>query len=329
VADLIQKTYLPKLKAMILVGALICFHCNVNAQTAPIGGQLKVDSIPSATKNKRVWFVGGLHVATWTASYIALNTAWYKGYPKSAFHFFNDNGEWNQMDKCGHTWTAYQMSRLSSGMWKWAGLNERTSAWLGGVSGLAYQSIIEIQDGFSSEWGFSWGDMAANTLGAATYVAQQLGWHEQRLQFKLSYYPYDYNTPDLKARRDNLFGTSLQERMLKDYNSQTYWLSANVHAFFPESKWPAWLNLAFGYNSNGMLGGYGNQWTDKQGNTINRTDIQRVRHFLLSPDIDLTRIRTNHKWLRTLLYVGNMIKIPAPAIALSSQGKWKAYALYY
>lgn len=277
----------------------------------------------------RFWLVAGGHVALWATSYIALNKAWYEDYPRSDFHFFNDNGEWNQMDKAGHTWTAYQVSRLSAGLWRWGGLSDRKSAWLGGISGLAYQSIIEIQDGFSSEWGFSWGDMAANTLGAASFVAQQLGWHEQRLQIKLSYWPYDYHSPELKLRRNQLFGESLPERILKDYNSQTYWLSANIHAFFPDSKWPSWLNMAVGYNSDGMLGGYENRWTDKQGNTFSRYDIPRGRHFLLSPDIDLTRIKTNSKWLRTLLSVASIVKIPAPAVALSSKGKLKMYALYY
>jgi hypothetical protein len=78
-----------------------------------------------------------------------------------------------------------------------------------------------------------------------------------------------------------------------------------------------------------MLGGYVNKWTDKQGNAFYRYDIPRVRHFLLSPDIDLSRIKTNKKWLRTVLSVASMVKIPAPAIALSSKGKLKAYALYY
>jgi hypothetical protein len=329
VADTIQKIYLPFFRITFVFLAIICFHANMKAQTAADSNRVTGNRIPMAIGRQRVWLVAGAHTAAWAASYIALNKAWYADYPKSDFHFFNDNGEWNQMDKAGHTWTAYQMSRLSAGLWKWSGLNERKSAWLGGVSGLAYQSIIEIQDGFSSEWGFSWGDMAANTLGAATFVAQQLGWHEQRLQFKLSYWPYDYNSPELKTRRNQLFGKSLPERMLKDYNSQTYWLSANVVAFLPGSKWPAWLNIAVGYNSNGMLGGYENKWTDKQGNTFYRYDIARERHFLLSPDIDLTRIKTNSKWLRTILSVANMIKIPAPALALSSKGRLKVYALYY
>ncbi|OQP62486.1 hypothetical protein A3860_27730 [Niastella vici] len=347
-ASTIQKTYLPFFRIPTALLTLICLNVNVNAQVSsrlpvpgyqdfnariPDSNQAAIDFSPGTGQlvsgtRQRVWLIAGSHLAAWGASYIALNKAWYAGYPKSDFHFFNDNGEWNQMDKCGHTWTAYQMSRLSARLWKWSGLNERQSAWLGGAAGLAYQSIIEIQDGFSSEWGFSWGDMTANTVGAATFVAQQLGWHEQRLQFKLSYWPYDYNSPELVTRRDQLFGKSLPERMLKDYNSQTYWLSANVHAFFPGSNWPAWLNIAIGYNSNGMLGGYENKWTDKQGNTFSRYDIPRERHFLLSPDIDLTRIKTNNKFLRSVLYIANMVKIPAPAIALS-KGKFKLYALYY
>ncbi len=112
------------------------------------------------------------------------------------------------MDKIGHTWTAYQMSRLSAGLWKWSGLSAHKSAWLGGISGLAYQSIIEIQDGFSSEWGFSWGAYGCQYPGRRHLCfRQELGWHEQRLQFKLSYWAYDYNSHDLKTRRNQLFGS--------------------------------------------------------------------------------------------------------------------------
>ncbi|HEX6430305.1 MAG TPA: DUF2279 domain-containing protein [Niastella sp.] len=290
---------------------------------------LKEQDTRPAAPRKRVWLVAGGHAALWTASYIALNKAWYADYPRSDFHFYNDNGEWNQMDKAGHTWTTYQVSRMSAGLWKWAGLSDRKSVLLGGISGLAYQSIIEIQDGFSKEWGFSWGDMAANTLGAASFVAQQLGWKEQRISIKLSYWPYDYDSPELKTRRNQISGIGLPERLLKDYNSQTYWLSANIHAFLPGSTWPAWLNIAVGYKSDGMLGGYENKWIDKQGNTIYRYDIPRVRHFILSPDMDLTKIKTNKKWLRTVLSVANMVKIPAPALALSSRGKCKAFLIYY
>jgi hypothetical protein len=232
------------------------------------------------------------------------------------------------MDKAGHAWTTYQVSRFSSELWQWSGLTRNTSAWLGGLSGVAYQSIIEIQDGFSAEWGFSWGDMAANTVGAAAFVAQELGWKEQRIQIKLSYWPYDYEGQDLVRRRNQLFGSGLPERMLKDYNSQTYWVSANLRSFLKNANLPGWLNVAVGYNSHGMLGGFTNKWTDKEGNSFNRGDIARTRRFLLSADIDLTRIKTNRKWLRTLLSVANMIKIPAPALELNNKGL-RLHAIYF
>ncbi len=279
--------------------------------------------------NKRIAFVAGAHAALWVGSYWALNEAWYADYPKTSFHFFNDNREWNQVDKAGHLWTTYQVSRLSAALWKWSGCNQRTSTWLGGLSGIAYQSIIEIQDGFSSKWGFSWGDMAANVTGAALFVSQQLGWQDQRIVIKMGYWPYDYNMPDLVNRRNQLFGKSTAERLLKDYNSQSFWISANLQSFFPNSKLPTWLNIAAGYKSEGMLGGFENKWTDKEGNPFDRTDIARVRRFFIAPDIDLTRIRTNSKWVRSILSVLNVIKIPAPALEWNGKGKLRAHALFF
>ncbi|MEP7279759.1 MAG: DUF2279 domain-containing protein [Bacteroidota bacterium] len=276
----------------------------------------------------RVWQVAGLHAALWTGSYIALDKTWYANYPRSSFHFFNDNNEWEQMDKLGHVWTSYNVGRVSAEMWEWAGLSRKKSVVYGGLSAIAYQSIIEIQDGFSSEWGFSWGDMTANLLGATAYIWQELGWKDQRLQVKMSYWPYAYGQA-LLERRNQLFGKSLAERALKDYNSQTYWISANLRSFFPKSKLPAWLNLSFGYNANGMLGGTENTWTDKQGNHFNRTDVPRVRHFLFAPDIDLTKIKTRSKILKTLFFTLNILKIPAPAIELDARGRFRGYLFYY
>jgi hypothetical protein len=266
---------------------------------------------------KRFWLVAGANVAFYTGSFIALNKAWYADYPKTKFHFFNDNDEWNQVDKAGHFWTTYQVSRYSGEMWEWTGLPRKKSVLLGGISGMVYQSIIEIQDAYSSEWGFSWGDVAANTAGAGLYVAQELLNGQQRLQLKLSYYPYAYPST-LKGRRDDLFGKSLAERVLKDYNSQVYWLSANLNSFFPDAQLPKWLNVAVGYGAEGMYGGRINRWTDKEGAEHDLTDIKRVRKFYLSPDVDLTKIPVHSKLLRSVLFVLNAVKIPAPAAELKN-----------
>ena len=114
---------------------------------------------------------------------------------------------------------------------------------------------------------------------------------------------------------------SLPERILKDYNGQTYWASFNLKSFFKESNLPTWLNIAVGYGADGLWGGFENKAFDESGNvTFNRMDIQRHRQWYLSPDIDFTKIKTNKKLLKTLLIGLNAIKIPAPALYVQ---QWK------
>lgn len=93
--------------------------------------------------------------------------------------------------------------------------------------------------------------------------------------------------------------------------------------FFSESKLPRWLNIAIGYGAKGMYGGRINQWIDKEGIAFDYSEIKRVRLFYLSPDIDLTRISTQSKFLKTMFFILNFVKIPAPALQLSSDGSMR------
>ena len=52
--------------------------------------------------NQRLKILLITEVATYTATFVGLNTLWYKDYPKSNFHVINDNGELLEMDKMGH-----------------------------------------------------------------------------------------------------------------------------------------------------------------------------------------------------------------------------------
>jgi len=208
----------------------------------------------TASPNKsRVWTVAGLHAGLYAGTLVVLNEAWYKDYPKESFHTFNDAGEWLQVDKVGHAWTAYQLSRASMASWKWAGLNRKQQIWYGGLSGFAFQTAIEFLDAHSAEWGWSWGDFAANMAGSALLIGQELGWKEQRVSFKFSFHQMIYEDPMLNQRSDELFGSSFPERMLKDYNGQTYWLSANLKSFFKQSNIPAWLNISIGSGANAIF----------------------------------------------------------------------------
>ena len=273
----------------------------------------------------KVLLVGATSAAVYTTSLLALNETWYKNYPKTSFHTFNDAGEWLQMDKVGHAWSVYNLSRLSTASWKWTGLSESKSVVLGSITGFSYLTVIEILDAHSTNWGWSWADMAANIAGSSLFASQQLAWREQRMQFKFSAHRKKY-APELEMRADELFGESLAERILKDYNGQTLWLSFNLNSFLHKKNLPTWLNLSVGFGTEGMFGGYENVAFDKNGNiSFNRPDVKRYRQWYLSPDIDLTKINTKSKILRTVLAGLNAIKIPAPSLELSNgklRGNW-------
>lgn len=279
------------------------------------------DSLVTYTQHRK-WIVGGSSAALTSGSLVYLHQAWYKNYNTGAFHFFNDNAEWFGIDKVGHTFTTYQTARLMRGAFAWAGFKPQQQLWIGGTLGLGYMTAIEIMDGHSQGWGFSWGDMGANGLGTALDLTQELVWHEQRLQLKFSYSP-----SGLAGYNPRLLGRSFSEQILKDYNGQTYWLSLNLSAFMKQqSRFPKWLNVALGYGAQGMIGASTNP-------PVNAADgrslvFERRQQYYLSVDIDLTRIKTKSVFLKRCFSVIGLLKIPAPAIELSN-GKWYGHALYF
>lgn len=276
----------------------------------------------------RKWIITGLQSTLWAGTFVALNNAWYAHYPKEKFHFFNDLGEWQQMDKMGHIWTSYQISRASASSWNWAGLNHKSSTILGAASGLAFQSIIEILDGYSTKWGFSGYDMLANITGAGAFALTELSSKPHLITFKLSYLPVSYSA-EYQSRAEDLFGKNAVGRVLKDYNGQTYWLSINLKSIYPSSRIPNWFNLAVGHGARTMLGGRDNIWTDATNTIHDARNLKRERRLYLSLDVDLTKIPTRKKWLKTTFSLFNCLKIPAPALEWSISGKWRLHPLQY
>ena len=280
-------------------------------------------------KKKRQWLIGGLNVMGYGASILIFNNQWYKEHPRTSFHSFNDSKEWLQMDKMGHIWASYNAGRASTAMWKWAGVESKKAVWIGGLSSTVYLTVIEFLDAHSSKWGWSWADMGANLFGSGLFIGQQLGWKEQRIQLKFSFHHKNYSEPILKQRADDLFGSSWTERMLKDYNGQTYWLSANLRSFLPTSNLPAWLNIAVGYGAEGMFGGFENKWTDGDpGFPVDRTDIKRYRQWYLAPDINFSKIKTNSKAVRVLFAALDAFKFPTPSLEFSN-AKIRVNAIHF
>ena len=255
-----------------------------------------------------------------TATLIGMNQLWYANYERSGFHTVNDNGEWLQMDKVGHVISSYYTGKIGMDVLAWAGESKKNQLIYGATLGFRFLSAVEILDGFSKEWGFSTGDIIANASGTGLLIGQELLWDEQRILLKYSFHSTDY-----AEKRPEILGENILEQSLKDYNGQTYWLSANLWSFNKKSKIPKWLNIALGYGAEGMISGYEDIILD---NSL-IPGQERYRQFYVSLDVDLTKIKTRSKLLKTVCSVINFIKIPAPTFEINSKGQSKFHFLYF
>ncbi len=269
----------------------------------------KSDTLNLSRRN----LVVGSTVGVGLTTFVVLNEMWYKDYSRSSFHFINDNSNWLQMDKFGHAATAYYMGSLGKKSFAWSGMSEKNAIWFGGSVGFVFLTTVEVLDGFSEEWGASWGDLVANSSGAALFISQELIWHEQRIEMKFSYHNTSY-----AEQNPDLLGNSSLESIIKDYNGQTYWLSVNPWSFAKDSKFPKWLSVSVGYGAEGMIHA---EVPDEGDN--------RYRKFLLSVDLKLSNIDTGSAFWNSVFNVLNLIKIPAPALEYNTKGQFKFHPIYF
>lgn len=253
---------------------------------------------PNTQKLKILLITEGV---AYTTALIGLNSLWYKDYPRSSFHFINDNGEWLQMDKIGHMTASYYAGVAGIKAYEWAGFSKKGAIWYGGLSGSFFLTAVEILDGFSKEWGASSGDLLANTMGSALCVSQALYWNEQKIQLK-----YSYGKSFWADKNPEQLGKDLTQNILKDYNGQKYWLSFNVKSLLKlDNTFPSWLSISLGYSGDGMQNPY-----------HEKGDPERMREYFLALDIDLNRVQTKSKFVNTVLHTFGFVKFPMPAIEI-------------
>lgn len=311
------------------VAMFLCCH-TCKSQT-----QLNFFTPADSLNKQRVWLIGGSAAVGYVTALVVLNTTWYQQYERVGFHTFDDFPEWNQMDKAGHVWTAYTGARWTSQTLRWSGVKPKVADAAAVGTSLFFLTTLEMLDAYSAKWGFSWSDVGANVTGAAVFYAQSRLWNEQRIAVKFSSHNVSYKqqldntyTIDVAKHVNDLYGETILEKVLKDYNGQTYWLSVNPSSFAKNDFSPKWLSVAIGYGADGMLGGTDNVWT-VDGVVKDYTVVPRTRQFYLSPDIDFTRIPTRSPFLKTVFEIVNVIKFPAPALMLNNKGSVKFYPVYF
>jgi hypothetical protein len=299
--------YLQQIKALALLFLLFLNQPCLKAQ----------DTIPPAPtfhKNRCIaLYTGGATV--YGVTLFGLNEVWYKQNARKNFRLFNDHAQWQQIDKTGHWYSGYHLSHISSRLYQWTGMPFNKAIWLGSLTGLLLTSPIEVFDGFSKDYGASWSDLLANTAGAALAL-QNLWWQQPRIHPKFS-----FHLTSFAALRPNMLGNNLPQRMLKDYNGQTYWLALDIQPWLgAQSQFPAWLNLALGYGATNMV------YADKRINQMYGYDP--YRQYYVSFDINFARIPVESKVLKSLFFMLNTIHIPAPALEFNKKGV-KLHPLYF
>lgn len=286
-------------RILALAALLIqCSYCNAQSDSSEID-------------RRRLTIVAATAGTVYTTGMIVLGKTWYSEFDHEPFHWFSDFDEWKQMDKAGHFYSAYYLADYGSWALQSCNVPPRKSDLIAAATGLVMISSVEIFDGFSTGYGASASDLAFNLAGTLFYLGQRAAWQETRLLPKFSFHPTEFS-----KLRPEVLGKGMST-MLKDYNGQTYWLSADMDKFM---RFPRWLNLAVGYGADGMV------YADDDQNTA--AGYSAFRQYYLAIDLDMTAIPVRSKFLKGLLRVASMIRLPAPAVEFS-RGKVAFHPFYF
>ena len=276
----------------------------------PSWAQQSNDSI--VKRNAKI--VLGSHVVIYGGTVVGLNQLWFKDCKWIGMHSINDNGDWLQMDKLCHATTSYHTCLFGDESMRLAGLDSKRSALYGGAFSLLFMTSIELMDSGYEDWGFSWSDMAADVGGIALYTTQQLLWNKQRISLKYSFHPTEYAQYNPEELGHNLISQSL-----KDYNGITIWAAFNIKELFLDSEisFPEWLTVDLGYGAKGMI------------EPQPTSDFERVRQFYLAPGVDLAKLHVENRYLKAMLRLFSVIKLPTPALEYNASDKFIWHWLYY
>jgi hypothetical protein len=243
----------------------------------------------------RLAILGGGLLTAGVIHQFYVQNAWWKGY-RGPFHFREDLHYARNVDKVGHFYAGMLTSYLGGKAMEWSGFREEKALWYGAGLGTLFELYVEIQDGFSTLWGFDRVDFAADVAGAMFPVAKYYVPFLQNVDMKFSYLPSNAEPP-----RSGPFQNE-KRLVVDDYEGQRFWLSFNVDNLLPSSlgsAWPDFLRIALGLGVRNLQSGNGElEW-------------------YLALDYDLTKLPGDSGFLKALKEGLNFVHLPSPAIRFS------------
>ena len=220
---------------------------------------------------------------------------WWKD-SRGPFHFEDDWGYAANIDKVGHLVGGYYVSYFTGEGLMLCGFNWRDATIYGALFGFVYETIVEIEDGYSARWGFSFSDLIADVLGRAFYIGQY-------------YYPFLQNFTFKYMYHSKTMWSDLRDSpglLLSNHDANSFWIATNVYNILPRNFrkfWFSGINLTFGFQIEGIDG-------------VRHEAYGPIkRHYLIGLEYDLMQL-SNDKYggWNWILQNLNFLKQPGPII---------------
>lgn len=205
------------------------------------------DFTPDDTEEKQRRWRSGLIIGGYSAL-----LAWY-GYSnwwkQSSDHFNVRHEHWfgadspkGGTDKLGHAYSVYVTTRLLTHSLRWAGYPHRNAIKIAGISAIAISLGVELLDGFTRDFGFSYEDFTMNLVGASVGMyLQRSPKSDEMFDFRLL---YERST---QARKMGI------NDPIDDYAGQTYLMIFKLDGIDALAGLPVikYLEFALGYGAKG------------------------------------------------------------------------------
>jgi hypothetical protein len=170
-----------------------------------------------------VAIVGGIYGTAWAW----VSAAWWTRKNEADGFTFMNEGAFDLdtyaggSDKLGHYYAAYLMNRGFAGILEWGGFPRTGSIVTATALTTAFLTAVEYKDAYHKNYGWSWGDIVANSSGQGVALALMLlPWLDEAVSTKIMYFP-----------SSDFFHAISTEGPLntpEDYSGQTYLLSYHL-----------------------------------------------------------------------------------------------------
>ena len=204
---------------------------------------------PLYSKAVGLGLIGGVYGAVYTWTYFA----WYKNRATVDDIVFENEGFFGPdtyaggSDKLGHAWGNYILNRWTANVLATGGWAPLERSLIATGTTMAFFTMIELKDGYHQGFGFSWGDMAANTLGNGLGMLMTLVPRvDEMFDFKVYYVP-------TRAYLRSLTRHGVVDAG-EDYSGQTFTLAYHLTSIDtvkrePSLGWLRYVDLTLGFRS--------------------------------------------------------------------------------